>query len=64
MCDRPPDEFTELDDPSFLTERARLRGLLEDHSTNETNRAELQQRYDAMTVEFCRRARIAWTSKS
>ncbi len=64
MCDRPPDEFTELDDPSFLTERARLRGLLEDPPVNETGRAELQQRYDAMTVEFCRRARIAWASPS
>jgi hypothetical protein len=64
MHDRPPDDFTQLDDPSFLTERARLRGLLESQSVTETGRAELQQRYDAMTAEFCRRARIAWTSTS
>jgi hypothetical protein len=59
-----PDDLTELDDPSFLSERARLRELLEDQSVSETSRAELQQRYDAMTVEFCRRARIAWTGTS
>jgi len=64
MRDRPPHDFTKLDDPSFLTERARLRGLLEDQALNEAGRGELQQRYDAMTVEFCRRARIAWASTS
>jgi hypothetical protein len=64
MHDRPPDDFTKLDDPSFLAERARLRGLLEGQPANEVGRSELQQRYDAMTVEFCRRARIAWTSTS
>ena len=61
MLDHQPDDFTKLDDPSFLTERARLRGLLEDQSANDAGRGELQQRYDAMTAEFCRRARIAWT---
>jgi hypothetical protein len=64
MNDSNPDDFTELDDPSFLSERARLRGLLEGQSVDETGRAELEQRYDAMTVEFCRRARIAWTRTS
>ena len=64
MHGHTPDDFMELDDPSFLVERARLRGLLEDQSVDETGRAELEQRYDAMTAEFCRRARIAWTSTS
>jgi len=53
-----------LDDPSFLTERARLRDLLEDQPDNEAGSEELQRRYDAMTEEFCRRARIAWTGRS
>ena len=64
MQDCAAHDFTKLDDPSFLTERARLRGLLEDQAIDEAGRSELQQRYDAMTVEFCRRARIAWTSTS
>jgi hypothetical protein len=64
MHDPPPDDFTQLDDPSFLMERARLRGLLEGQSVNEIGRAEMQQRYDAMTAEFYRRARIAWTRGS
>jgi hypothetical protein len=64
MRDRLLDDFTQLDDPSFLTERARLRGLLEGQPADESSRAELQQRYEAMTAEFCRRARIAWASTS
>ena len=64
MHDRAPEDFTKLDDPSFLMERARLRGLLEGQPVNEAGRADLQQRYDAMTAEFCRRARIAWTRGS
>ena len=58
------DDFAKLDDPSFLAERARLRGLLEDQLGNGTAHAELQQRYDAMTAEFCRRARITWARTS
>jgi hypothetical protein len=64
MSDSNPDEFMKLDDPSFLAERARLRGLLEDQLDSGTGREELQRRYDAMTAEFCRRARIAWTRTS
>jgi hypothetical protein len=60
MHDGQPDDFMKLDDPSFLDERARLRGLLADDPGNETGREELQRRYDAMTAEFCRRARISW----
>lgn len=64
MQDSKPDEFTKMDDPSFLAERARLRGLLEDQPGDGTVREELRRRYDAMTVEFCRRARIAWAGTS
>jgi hypothetical protein len=60
MRDSPLDDFMKLDDPSFLDERARLRGLLADEPDNEAGREELQRRYDAMTEEFCRRARISW----
>jgi hypothetical protein len=58
------DDFAKLDDPSFLAELARLRRLLEDQLGDGTGDAELQQRYDAMTAEFCRRARITWTRTS
>jgi hypothetical protein len=54
-------DFTRLDDPSFLDERARVRGLLEHEPENAINRAELERLYAAMTEEFLRRARIVWT---
>ena len=59
MLDSPPDDFMKLDDPSFLAERARLPELLADQPETETSE-ELQRRYDAMTTELCRRARISW----
>jgi hypothetical protein len=52
--------FTDLDDPGFLAERARVRGLLEHQPENSIGRAQLERVYAAMTEEFCRRARIAW----
>ncbi len=55
------EDFTHLDDPAFLAERARVRAELTDQG-NAANRAELQRRYDAMTEEFLSRARIAWSS--
>jgi hypothetical protein len=64
MSNTEPDDFVNLDDPSFLAERARIRELLEDQLGNGTGHVELRQRYDAMTEEFCRRARIAWTRTS
>lgn len=64
MSNSQPDDFTNLDDPSFLAERARLRGLLADDPGSGAGREELQRRYDAMTAEFCRRARISWTKTS
>jgi hypothetical protein len=60
---QPPD-FTRLDDPAFLAERAGVRRLLEHHPKNGIGRAELERLYEAMTDEFCRRARIAWTTAS
>ncbi len=52
--------FTDLDDPAFLAERARVRGPLEYQPENSVGRAELERVYEAMTEEFCRRAAIAW----
>ncbi len=54
-------DFSYLDDPAFLDERARVRSLLEHVPENAVGRRELERVYEAMTVEFCRRARIAWT---
>jgi hypothetical protein len=56
-----PSDFTRLDDPQFLSARARLRQRLEDLPEHHTDRPELQRTYDAMTREFDRRARRAWT---
>jgi hypothetical protein len=54
-------DFRQLDDPAFLAERARLRGLLEHVPTNAVDRTRLERLYEAMNQEFDRRARIAWT---
>jgi hypothetical protein len=66
--DESPD-FTRLDDPAFLAERARarvracarVRGLLEYQPQYAVGRARLERLYAAMTEEFARRARIAST---
>ena len=55
------DDFTKLDDPAFLAERARIRGLLEHRPENAVGRADLERLYQAMTEEFCRRAGLKWT---
>jgi hypothetical protein len=57
-----PTDFTHLDDPSFLHERARLRARLEQLPEDGRSRAELESLHDAMTDEFLRRARLAWSS--
>jgi hypothetical protein len=60
-------DFTHLDDPAFLDERARVRGLLEyepQNTIDRTQRTQLERLYAAMTEEFLRRARIAWTPAS
>jgi hypothetical protein len=49
-------DLTRLTDPEFLAERARVRTQLE-HKPS----AELTDRYQRLTKEFIRRARIAWT---
>jgi hypothetical protein len=59
---REPGDFVHLDGPAFLNERAYLRGRLEHTPENANGRTELEQLYEAMTEEFLRRARIAWTS--
>jgi hypothetical protein len=59
-----PGDFSHLDDPAFLDERARVRKRLEHVPENTIGRRELERVYQAMTVEFCRRARIAWTEPS
>ena len=56
----PADFFHQLDDPAFLAERARLRSRLEHVPENSVGRPRLERLYEAMTDEFCRRARIAW----
>jgi hypothetical protein len=58
--EEPVDFFYQLDDPAFLAERARLRGRLEHVPENAIGRPGLERLYEAMTEEFCRRARIAW----
>jgi hypothetical protein len=56
--------FAKLDDPAFLAERSRVRGLLEHPSENSAARADLERVYAAMTEEFLRRASLAWTQAS
>lgn len=53
-------DFTQLDDPAFLSERARVRMQLEDPAAP----AELAARYEALNDEFLRRARRAWAQPS
>jgi hypothetical protein len=59
-----PGDFRQLDDPAFLAERARLRGLLEYVPTDALDRTELERMYEATNREFDRRAGIAWTEVS
>ena len=53
------DDFSQLDDPAFLDERARVREQLE-HSPQSAVGPELAVRYEAMNEEFLRRASAAW----
>ena len=59
-----PADFSHLDDPSFLDQRARLRERLEHVPENAIGRAALERLYEAMTEEFLRRARVAWSTAS
>jgi hypothetical protein len=62
--DDAPADFTKLDDPAFLAERARLRARLEHVPDNAVSRAGLERLYEAMNREFDRRATAAWTAAS
>jgi hypothetical protein len=53
------DDFTQLDDPTFLAERRRVREELE-HTPQNAVSPETAARYQAMNEEFIRRARLAW----
>lgn len=59
-----PAYFTQLDDPAFLDQRARLRDRLEHVPENAIGRAGLERLHEAMTNEFLRRARVAWMTAS
>ena len=59
-----PGDFTQLDDPAFLAERARVRQLLGHQPDNAADRAEIRRLYDALTAEYDRRALGAWTTAS
>ena len=52
-------DFTRMDDPEFLAERARLRELLERLPLEHDDYGRLAARYRAMQEEFFRRASIA-----
>jgi hypothetical protein len=53
------DDFTQLDDPTFLAERRRVREELE-HTPQNAVSPQAAARYQAMDEEFLRRARLAW----
>jgi hypothetical protein len=63
MTSDQPD-FTRLDDPAFLQELARVRELLEHAPEQSADRDRLAALREAMTQEFDRRARAAWTRAS
>jgi hypothetical protein len=52
-------DFTRMDDPEFLDERARIRDLLECLPLDHDDYGPLAARYRAMQEEFFRRASIA-----
>jgi len=53
-------DFSALDDPEFLAERARVREQLERTPPRSPGLAELTALYAALSVEFDRRAGNAW----
>lgn len=57
------DDFTQLDDQAFLTERRRVLDELE-RTPERAVSPEMTARYQAMNEEFLRRARLAWTQGS
>lgn len=63
MTSDEPD-FTRLDDPAFLKERARVLELLEHLPEQSADHDRLTVLREAMNQEFDRRARAAWTRAS
>ncbi len=57
-------DFTRMDDPQFLDERARIRDLLECLPLDHEEYDRLAARYRAMQEEFFRRASIARSQAS
>jgi len=57
------EDFTRLDDPAFLAERRRVRGLIERTPADEQS-PELTGRYQRLNDEFLRRASAAWAQAS
>jgi hypothetical protein len=55
------EDFSKLDDPEFLDERRRVRGLVDRTPTDEQS-PELLRRYQAIDAEFLRRAGLAWAA--
>jgi hypothetical protein len=53
-------DFSQLDDPTFLAERRRVREELE-HAPENAPSPELAARYQLLNAEFDRRATAAWT---
>jgi hypothetical protein len=51
---------TALDDDQLISQRAALRGRLEQLPQHARQRTALVKQYDALTTEFDRRARAAW----
>jgi hypothetical protein len=56
-------EYRKLNDPEFLAERARVRGLLERTPEQSAGRAPLAVLYAGMTAEFDHRAGQAWAGR-
>jgi hypothetical protein len=56
------DDFSQLDDPAFLSARRRVQEELE-HTPAGKASAKLEALYEAMNAEFLRRARTAWEAQ-
>jgi hypothetical protein len=57
-------DFTGLDDQQLFAQRRRVRKELEHLPEHSVDRAELGKLHAALTREFDRRARAAWTPAS
>ncbi len=57
-------DYRKLDDPQLFEERRHVRDKLERLPECHADRKRLAAIYAAMTEEFDRRARIAWTCQS